>query len=335
MKIIRSNWLPLLLGLVIIIVIANDIAGTKKTHFGNPNPLLQETANVADWWQAPPVWEIPSGEEGNLIKYGRALIANTSTYFGPKGVIVAAGNGMNCQNCHLDAGTKPWGNNYSAVYSTYPRFRERSGSMESIAKRVNDCLERSLNSEAIDSNSKEMQAIIAYIKWMGQNVKKGEKPKGAGINELPFPDRPADPQAGRKVYTETCSRCHGPAGQGVKDPFGVSYIYPPLWGPNSYTTAAGLFRLSRFAGYVKDNMPFGVSHHNSQLTNEQAWDVAAFVNSQPRTVKVFKEDWPHIAGKPIDHPFGPYADTFPEEQHKYGPFGPIRKYREEVLSKIK
>ncbi|MCB0768664.1 MAG: cytochrome C, partial [Flavobacteriales bacterium] len=63
------------------------------------------------------------------------------------------------------------------------------------------------------------------------------------------------------------------------------------------------------------------------LTDEEAWDVAAFVNSQPRPVKDLTGDWPDISKKPIDHPFGPYSDTFTETQHKYGPFGPIAEAR--------
>jgi thiosulfate dehydrogenase len=106
------------------------------------------------------------------------------------------------------------------------------------------------------------------------------------------------------------------------------YLYPPLWGPNSYNVSAGLFRLSRFASFVKNNMPFGLASHNSpQLTDEEAWDVAAFVNSQPRPEKFFSYDWPKKETKPVDHPFGPYADNFSEKQHKYGPFPPIQEAR--------
>lgn len=329
MKIFRANWFPFSLGMIIIFVIAKDMLREGSNKVANIVSLPAEKELKVDWWISPPLWEIPAGQEGDLVKYGRSLIANTATYFGPKGIIKAAGNGMNCQNCHLDAGTKPWGNNYGGVYSTYPLFRQRSGSLETIPKRINDCLQRSLNSQPIDSNSREMKAIIAYMKWIGRDVKKGEKPKGAGISDLPFLDRAANPVRGEKVYTQTCARCHGADGQGVADPFGVSYIYPPLWGPHSYTTAAGLYRLSRFAGYVRDNMPFGASHHSTQVSDEDAWDVAAFVNSQPRPEKVFPEDWPNIAGKPIDHPFGPYADSFSEAQHKYGPFGPIKKFKDE------
>ena len=70
-------------------------------------------------------------------------------------------------------------------------------------------------------------------------------------------------------------------------------------------------------------MPFGVSYKNPTLTDEEAWDIAAFINSQPHPVKKFPQDWPNLLTKAIDYPFGPYADSFSEEQHKYGPYPPI------------
>jgi thiosulfate dehydrogenase len=70
-------------------------------------------------------------------------------------------------------------------------------------------------------------------------------------------------------------------------------------------------------------MPLGASHENRQLTPEEAWDVAAFVNSQERPHKNTKADWPDPSKKPVDHPFGPFTDSYPEKQHKYGPFQPI------------
>ncbi|MGZ3933131.1 MAG: c-type cytochrome, partial [Bacteroidia bacterium] len=41
-------------------------------------------------------------------------------------------------------------------------------------------------------------------------------------------------------------------------------------------------------------------------------------------------DWPKLTGKPVDHPFGPYADAFSEQQHKYGPFAPIAAARKKI-----
>lgn len=274
-------------------------------------------------WKAPDTALIPASREGRLIRYGRDLIANTSRYLGPKGSKAALSNGMNCQNCHLDAGTKPWGNNYGAVFSTYPRFRDRSGSIENIFRRVNDCFERSLNGQPLDTNSVEMQAICAYIQWLGQDVPKGVKPSNAGISDLPFLDRAADPVKGFTIYQLNCRRCHGDQGCGTSRADSNGYVYPPLWGEHSYTTGAGLFRIGRLAGYVRDNMPLGCSHDAPVLSCQDAWDVAAFINSQSRPEKTFPRDWPNIARKPFDHPFGPYADSFTAAQHKYGPFGPI------------
>jgi thiosulfate dehydrogenase len=276
------------------------------------------------------LWEKPNAHlaellpDSKLIAYGQELIAHTGDYFGENGSLRPGTiNGMNCQNCHLDAGTKPFGNNYSAVQSTYPQMRARSGMLETIAKRVNDCFMRSLNGQAIDTTSREMLAIQAYIKYLGTNVPKGIKPKGAGLVEVPMLERPADPVAGAQIYAAKCASCHGSYGGGLPIP-GEARNYPPLWGDKSYNQGAGLFRMSRLAGYVKANMPFGTNYDNPQLSDADAWDVAAFINSQPRPKHPFLDtDWPDISKKPFDHPFGPYKDSFPEAQHKFGPFLPI------------
>jgi thiosulfate dehydrogenase len=289
-----------------------------------PKPAPAQTG----FWQAPPDRELPPGPAGAQIRYGRQLIAHTADYLGPKGTVAKLSNGLNCQNCHLDAGTRVFGNNYSAVVSTYPKFRERSGKVESVVKRVSDCFERSLNGKAPDSASREMKAVVAYLTWLGKAVPKGQRPPGVGLLKLPFLDRPADPTRGRAVYLRLCQSCHGPEGQGVQVPGVREYVYPPLWGPHSYGDGAGMYRLGNLAGYVKVNMPYGTaSYNNYVLTDEEAWDVAAFINSQPRPHQDQSRDWPDLKTKPVDFPFGPYADSFSEAQHKYGPFGPIAAAR--------
>lgn len=275
---------------------------------------------VASLWQAPDVSILKGSGLEKQILYGKDLIMHTSVYLGPNGSVAQLSNGMNCQNCHLDAGTRIYGNNYGSVYSTYPRFRARSGSVENIYKRVNDCFERSLNGKGLDTMSAEMQAIKAYLIFLGRNVTKGETAKGSGLKELAFLERPADISKGKSVYQQKCAQCHQTDGNGVKSPAGNEYTYPPLWGPHSYNDAAGLFRLSNFAKYVKYNMPLGATHDEPQLSDEEAWDVAAYVNSMPRPHKDVPGDWPDISKKPVDHPFGPYKDAFSQDQHKYGPF---------------
>jgi len=286
-------------------------------------------------WVGPSIYIDHStlGEERELIIYGQDLIAHTSRYLGPKGSVAQITNGMNCQNCHLQAGAKAWGNNFAAVFSTYPKFRNRSGQVETIYKRVADCMERSLNGTAVDSNSREFKAIYAYIKWLGKDVQKNEQPIGSGIEKLPYLDHAADPQKGQIVYIAQCQTCHGANGEGQLAADALEYTYPPLWGPHSYNDGAGLFRLSNFAGYVKNNMPnLLTSHKNPTLTDEESWDIAAYVNSQSRPHKDQSKDWPKFEKKPLDFPFGPYADSFSESQHKYGPFKPIQKFYNQSLN---
>lgn len=302
--------------------IINEVAVVKQPQEAKPT--------IDEFWHAPDWVTAESNPDAELIKYGKDLIANTSIYLGPKGSVAQITNGMNCQNCHLDAGTKVWGNNYSAVYATYPKFRERSGATETLATRVNDCFERSLNGKALDTTSKEMTAIIAYIKWLGNDVNKGDKPNGNGITEVAYLNRAASPEKGKLVYDSKCASCHKANGEGVLNGDKTVYQFPPLWGKHSYNNGAGLFRLSRFAGFVKSNMPLGATHNNTQLTDEEAWDVAAFVNSMPRPKKDLSKDWPNIAGKPVDHPFGPFADKFSEQQHKFGPFKPIKEAKQKL-----
>ncbi|MFL5771708.1 MAG: c-type cytochrome, partial [Flavisolibacter sp.] len=272
----------ILAGVILAVILFISFIGTKS-DLSKKQRLISSSVREIFQWEAPDIEQLPFTREGTLIRYGKNLVANTSVYLGPKGTVARITNGMNCQNCHLEAGTKNWGNNYSAVFSTYPKFRERSGTIENIYKRVNDCIERSLNGkQGIDTTSQEMQAIAAYINWLGHAVPKNLKPTGSGIKDLPFPDRATDPAKGKIIYTQICQRCHGINGEGLLNADSTRYMYPPLWGKNSYTTAAGLFRISRFAGFVRYNMPYDKTSNASPLTDEEAWDVAAFVNSQPR-----------------------------------------------------
>jgi thiosulfate dehydrogenase len=268
-----------------------------------------------------------------LAIYGKELIAHTSKYLGPKGTVEQMSNGMNCQNCHLQSGTVIFGNNYGSVASLYPKFRARSGSIENIYKRVNDCFERSLNGKSLDSSGKEMQSILFYMNFIGSNVKKGVKAPGSGLKDLAFLDRPADPEKGRAVFIEKCQLCHQADGQGLFNPEHTEYIYPALWGDHSYNDGAGLYRVGICAKFVKCNMPQGVTYRNPRLTDEEAWDVAAFINSQPRPHVPLPKDWPDITKKPVDYPYGPYADEFSEKQHKFGPFKPIEE--EQKSKKVK
>lgn len=324
MRALRAFWFPIFLAVGFFTWCLISLRGNRSAPAVKAfHPPYRE----GDDWIPPSEAEIPFTKEGELIRYGKELIAHTAQYLGPKGKIRALTNNMNCQNCHIYAGTQSFGNPFSAVAATYPQYRNRSGRVETVEFRINDCMKRSLNGGELEENSREMKAMVAYIKWVGSNVPKSLRPKGAGTEALPFLNRPADPAKGKSIFQKSCVRCHGENGQGLLMPDSTGYVYPPLWGEESYNIGAGLYRLGFLAGFIKNNMPFGVNRYTPELSSEQAWDVAAYIASQPRPVKYFEGDWKDLSKKPYDFPFGPYADSFPEKQHKYGPFGPIQQKR--------
>ncbi|MEO6914260.1 MAG: cytochrome C, partial [Chitinophagaceae bacterium] len=232
----KANWFPVLLFIIIIGVLVNKLMTTSSGE----KDLQTLAHNFRDEHATDSTWAPPSTATSDEVNYGRELIAHTAKYLGPNGSVAKISNGMNCQNCHLDAGSRPWGNDFSGVYATYPQFRPRSNSMHQIANRVNDCLERSLNGTALDTNSREMQAIAAYMIWLGSDVPLGTKPRSAGLPRLPVLMRAADAEKGRIVYRSSCQRCHGANGEGKSEANQLEYIYPPLWGEKSYNDGAGL-----------------------------------------------------------------------------------------------
>ena len=304
----------------------NLTASTSTFTISNVGNNLSALPEKTAAWIAPGDSSLPDGEAGASIRYGRDIISNTARYFGPKGKIARISNGMNCQNCHLNAGTKQLANNYSVFSANYPKKGARSGKIDQITDRISDCFQRSLNGTMPEKSSKEVKAMVAYFKWIGQGVPKGEKVPGTATEKLPYLDRPADPAKGLLVYRKHCQSCHGSDGAGQKAEDQLTYTYPPLWGKNSYNDGAGMYRLSNFAGFVKNNMPYGIDHNSPVLKDDEAWDVAAYVNSQPRPHRAQQKDYPDLSKKPIDAPYGPYQDHFSEIQHKYGPYMPIVEF---------
>ncbi|HTR29004.1 MAG TPA: c-type cytochrome [Puia sp.] len=327
----RNKTMVAALTLTLLVLIGGELL-LRRINTSSRNipdqPAAMAAAPGDSLWRGPDSSAIPAGSAGDPLRYGRDLIARTGYYFGPAGILSHGSNGMNCQNCHLDAGRRPWGNNFGGVRSSYPKFKERRGAVEDIAQRVTDCFERSLNGVAPDTNSREVRAMIAYMEWLGNAVPNGKKPAGSGIAALPYLQRAADPARGKQLYGLKCQICHGSDGAGIKDKDGREYVYPPLWGEHSYNTGASLYRLSRLAGFVFNNMPWPSDYRKPQLTAEESWDLAAFIDSQPRPTKIFPQDWPDITLKPVDNPFGPYADSYGSQQHKFGPFLPIVRERD-------
>ena len=267
---------------------------------------------------------------GATAEYGRQLLRETSALLGPDQPDPDkryAGNRLDCASCHLDTGTEPGTLSLLAAAANYPRFSGREGGEEDLRLRINGCMERSMNGRPLPRNSPELIAMEAYILTLqAQFDAMGEGRRAANTpTTFKEPDRAADVRAGRLVYEERCQVCHGKDGEGLMATEAPrdGYLFPPLWGPDSFNNGAGMNRVLTAARFIKARMPLGAA----DLTDDQAFDVAAYVSSRPRPqMDSLELDYPDRKLKPVDGPYPPYADPFPIEQHRIGPFGPIRAF---------
>ena len=162
---------------LLLLIILFWVWRKEKTSKPANKNLQSDAVSIKEpLWTAPDSNSIPHTDSGELIRYGKKLISSTSRYFGPRGSVNHSTNGMNCQNCHLNAGTKAFGGSFGSVAAVFPRFSERRGSFETINQRITDCFERSMNGTAPDSNSLEMKAMKAYISWVGKTSRKVKNP---------------------------------------------------------------------------------------------------------------------------------------------------------------
>jgi thiosulfate dehydrogenase len=281
-------------------------------------------------WTVPKVGALPRDAHGLQVREGRDLITATYANIGPNVPDAAkryAGNNLACTNCHLQAGTKKFGIPLFGLFGDFPQYSKRLGAEISIEDRINSCMTRSMNGRLMPVDAPQMQAIVAYIKFLSSGVKPAERLPGMGSGHMRELKRAADPQRGRPIYARACAACHGPEGAGLRTSApgtDLGYVVPPLWGAGSFNGGAGMARLITMANFVHFNMPHGVDYLNPQLSVENAWDAAAYVLSHPRPQKAgLGHDFPDLLQKPVDAPYGPYADHFSPRQHKYGPFGPI------------
>lgn len=280
-----------------------------------------DAPSAATWPQPDPA-TLAEGPHKRDVLYGEALIRRTYAIVGPNVAdpnMRYAGNNLACGSCHLDGGRQRYALSLIGVADAYPRDMARENAVQTLTQRINGCFERSMNGRALPADSPEMVAMIAYIRFLSDAAPPGLE--GRGAPSLPLLDRAADPARGAEVYRTHCAVCHGPNGQGARNADGAGYAYPPLWGQDSFNDGAGMHRIITAANFIRANMPFGATYEDPVLTEEQAFDVAAFINVQPRPHRSgLDRDYPDRARKPVDAPFPPYADDFSQQQHTFGPW---------------
>ena len=320
----------IIIGVIVIIAIGITI------YISNPDVLKKKSSAKHTEWEPRDVEEemetqfiMPD------VKYGYELLTETAKYMGPqveKPEMRLSGNNLNCTSCHLEAGNKKGSASWAGVTQRYPSFRGRSNAMGTIEDRINGCMERSMNGKMLDNKSKEMRGMVAYMEWLGEGIPKDEVKEIAGFAKLEIPNMAVDLKKGKEIFTKHCMECHLESGQGVKhEDFKDGYQYPPLWGEDTYNDGAGMHRVITAAQFIKANMPWLIaSLEEPVLTDEEAYNVAGYINSFARPVKANKEnDFPDRKLKPVSTPYGPWEDNFSEEQHKFGPFPPIIAYYKE------
>ena len=301
-------------------------------------PVKSEPAKSAPPpWIVPDIDKLPNDAWAKLVRFGRELTIATYAHIGPEAADPAkhyAGNNLSCQNCHLDGGTKQFGLPFVGVFADFPQYRAREGKVGSLEDRINGCMERSMNGRPLPLDSIEMAAFVAYIKFLSTGVAIGAQTPGRGGGAMPPMTRAADPDHGKALFGQNCASCHGLDGQGKRR--GVAgdaggYEFPPVWGPDSFNDGAGMNRLISAANFVHSNMPNGTAWSAPALSAEDAWDVSAYFQSQPRPARAhLDQDFPVRLQKPVDAGYGPYIDGFDRSQHQLGPFAPIEQKIKEL-----
>jgi thiosulfate dehydrogenase len=293
------------------------------------------TIASAEEWSVPDVDKLPMDAFGRTVRAGRDLIVHTAATIGPDAADPAirySGNGLECQSCHLDAGNKKFGLPLAGVWGLFPLFIGRENEVRTLEERINGCMERSMNGRALPLDSREMKAMLAYIRFISTGVPTGRSAEGRATPPLPLPTAASDPTHGAQVFAETCAVCHQPDGQGKRwGPEDAAqrhrYQFPPLWGPDSYNDGAGMARPITAANFIRSNMPFGVDFEHPVLSAQDAFDVAVFVDAQQRPHRLGNEqDYPDRSLKPADATFPPFLGPFPPSQHLTGPWLPIQQW---------
>ncbi len=246
--------------------------------------LSNRSESTASSYSPPALEDIPAGPEGDAIRRGYDIVVNTQ-----QNAKSYVGNGLNCRSCHLEAGRLPYAGPFVGVYTALPEYRSRNAKMNTIEIRINDCFERSMNGKPLPYDSAEMGALVSYMAWMSKGIPAKTKMAERGFGTITL-GRRGDQAKGKSLFTGKCASCHGVDGQGTE-------MAPPVWGPKSYNKGAGMTRISSAASFIRHNMPLG---QGGTLTDEEAYDLATFINSQPRPEFPGRgQDWPN-GGKPDD-----------------------------------
>jgi thiosulfate dehydrogenase len=278
---------------LLLMVIACSGTPEPRARTKMSGPLIAATATMMAAWEFPrtPLLDSSLGTPplSEEIRRGFRIFTNT-----PQEVPRLAPGGMSCTNCHMNAGQREKSLPLVGVAGMFPEYNRRAGRLFSLGDRITDCFLRSENTtgsalspeELPAPTTSEVLAVSAYLTWLSRGTEVGKSPSWRGQNAIAtaalIPVERLDPNKGEAIYRDRCTSCHGPDGQGVQ--IGDKKA-GPLWGPGSWNDGAGAARIYTLAGMIRYAMPY---LDPGNVTDEDAQQLAAFINSKPRPVFPFK-----------------------------------------------
>jgi thiosulfate dehydrogenase len=303
-----NSFLKLISAGLLLIVAAGIRPLSTQSRNSNPEPdSLATSPLIADTTGMETAWDIPKDPGRDSLKMDKNLAEQIRNGFRlftdtPRESRFAA-NGLSCNNCHLNAGQRERAMPLVGISGAYPEYNKRAGRLISLEDRIVECFKRSIDAAGtraavagIDSapstNSPEVLSISAYLAWLSKGLPVGETISWRGQNTIPpekqIPIQRLDPKRGELLFLERCTNCHGEDGQGVE----IGDKKPgPLWGNNSWNDGAGAARVYTLAGIFLYAMPY---INPRSLTEEEAQQIALYINSKPRPKYPFKEkDYPN------------------------------------------
>jgi len=284
---------------------SNEWTSPSNKRYVLNGPLISAKTTMQTAWDFPrnPLTD-PSLDDSKLsndIRWGFKIFTDTPGQAGR----FAPGK-ISCNNCHINGGQRERSLPLVGIAGMFPEYNRRSGRLYSLNDRIIDCFMRSENATGHVSGdatlvaenegeeilptatSKEVLALAAYITWLARGSEMGKNPAWRGQNTIAkenlIPVDKIDRAKGEALFMENCTTCHGEDGQGklIGDKKAG-----PLWGSDSWNDGAGAARVYTLAGIIRYAMPY---LNPGSLTDEQALQIAAFINSKPRPVYPYKHE---------------------------------------------
>jgi thiosulfate dehydrogenase len=303
-----------------LLVVAVACSSGDRVFWGSARstlsgPLIASHTTMVTAWDFPrnPLTDatLDTSKLSNEIRWGFRIFTNTpgeAARFTPSRV--------SCNNCHLNGGQRERSLPLVGVAGMFPEYNRRSGRLYTLGDRIVDCFLRSENAtgaiegegrhhagdeegELVPSpTSKEVLAVAAYLTWLARGFEVGNNPPWRGQNVIAssnvIPVEKLDARRGEAIFLDRCTSCHGADGQGVA----VGDKKPgPLWGPDSWNDGAGAARVYTLAGIIRYSMPY---LDPGSLTDEEAQQLAAFIDSRPRPSYPFKQQDYRTEKLPVD-----------------------------------